>query len=472
MDSRNNSGSVTGLARGREAGRIGVVLPYWDFWETSVPWDFRADREALLAEAVDIASRVGVVAFAALLSDEQTATALRPAIQDLDALVIVSTMAAPSATTMALVAGVTNVPILVWALSQLPHLAEGFSHTDITTAGSPVGTPMVTSALARAQMRFDVVATSIREPEAAVMAIRSVVTAGRIARGPLLVIGSPIPGYTTVVPPTESDFPINEVAVPAEVFANSAHSSSTEQVQLRIAEIREQFDVQSHVSELSIQRAAQAEVALREIVQKTGAVAGTINCHETALRGNPDFGIAPCLALGRLTTDGVPFTCTGDVLTAVAMFTLQSLGYPTLYHEVEAIDFENDEVVLANSGEHDLGLCPHRATLVPNHWYSHDAIVGPCALYSIPAGPASLVAFVMAPGPRFIVAEGRFTGHSYLETGVPNAGFRFQGKQVQDAWAQWAKAGVTHHSAATNAHVADAIHRVASHLNADVVQVS
>lgn len=467
MDSRNNSEETRGAV-----GRIAVVLPYWDFWETAVPWDFRADREALLAEAVEIAGRAGDVAVAALLPDEQAALALRPQVQDLDAIVVVSTMAVPSATTMALVAGATHVPVLVWALSRLPQLAEGFSHTDITTAGSPVGTPMVTSALARAQVRFDVVATSTQAPEAAVAAIRCVVTAGRIARGPLLVIGKPIAGYTTVVPPADRDFPINEVAVPAEVFADAARSANDEHVQVRVSEIREQFDVESAVTALSLQRAAQAEVALRELVQQTGAVAGAINCHEAALRGNPDFGIAPCLALGRLTTEGVPFTCTGDVLTALAMFTVQSLGYPTLYHEVEAIDFENDEVVLANSGEHDLGLCSHRATLLPNHWYSHDPIVGPCALYSIPAGPASLVAFVMAPQPRFVVAEGVFTGHAFPQTGVPNAGFRFRDRPVAEAWADWARSGVTHHSAATNAHLAADIRIIAHLLDAQFVQVS
>ena len=480
MDPSRNSDRVLGSAGPRERGRIAVVLPYWDFWETAVPWDFRADRESLLAEAVAIAGRFSSVEVAAVLPNEQAAIALRSEVRDLDAIVIVSTMAVPSATTMAvpsattmaLLAEAENVPVLVWALSQTPRLADGFSHTDITTAGSTVGTPMITSALARARRRFDVVATSTEEPEAAVTAIRRVMAAGRIARGPILVVGKPISGYSTVIPPADSDFPINYVALPVKEFAEAAHSSNDDQVRLRVAEIREQFDVQPTVTALAIRRAAQAEVALRQIVQQAGAVAGTINCHEESLRGNPEFGIAPCLALGRLTTEGVPFTCTGDVLTALAMLTVQSLGYPTLYHEREAIDFENDEVVLANSGEHDLGLCPNRADLFPNTWYAHDAIVGPCALDSIPAGPASLVAFVMAPQPRFVVAQGSFTGHEFPQTGVPNAGFRFNGRHVAQAWADWARSGVTHHSAATNVHLAEDIRAIANLLGAEFVQVS
>jgi len=128
MDSRNISEDAGAHAAGREPGRMAVVLPYWDFWETAVPWDFRADREALLAEAVEIASRAGTVAIAAVLPDERTAVALRSKLHDIDAVVVVSTMAVPSATTMALLADLEHTPVLVWALSRMPELAQGFSH--------------------------------------------------------------------------------------------------------------------------------------------------------------------------------------------------------------------------------------------------------------------------------------------------------------------------------------------------------
>jgi len=41
---------------------------------------------------------------------------------------------------------------------------------------------------------------------------------------------------------------------------------------------------------------------------------------------------------------GKPFTCTGDILTAVAMLTTKRLGAAALYHEIEAIDYESGEV--------------------------------------------------------------------------------------------------------------------------------
>ena len=470
MDSGNNS-ALSASDRTRD-GRVAVLMPYWRFWETSVPWDLRADREDLLAEATSVIEDVCSVEVSAMLMEDESVPSVLEALRDVDAIVLLATMAAPSATSMAVLNAVPETPIMVWALSRSADLSPNFSHTEITTAGSPVGAPMVTSALARAGRRFDVVATSISAPEAAKNAIRCAVTAGRLLRGPFLRVGDPIVGYTTVVPPTGSMSLLPSVAASSSELAElSAHAPANE-VAVTVSEIRNQFDVDPNVSELSLERAARAEVGLRSMVQQTGAIAGTINCHEAALRGNPAFGVAPCLALGRLTTMGIPFTCTGDILTAFAMAAVRSLGYPTLYQEIEAFDFEGNEVVLANSGEHDLGLCGDRPSLVPSNWYLHDSVVGPCARYSVPEGPGSLVAFVMTPEPRFVVAEGAFTGHSFNATGVPNAGFRFGGARVQDAWADWARAGVTHHSVATNAHVGQELQRVARLIGTHFIQVS
>ena len=203
-----------------------------------------------------------------------------------------------------------------------------------------------------------------------------------------------------------------------------------------------------------------------------GADAGVINCHVPELRLDPGAGVAPCLALGRLTSRGVPFTCSGDVVTSVAMLAVRALGHPTLYHEIEAVDFVSDEVLLANTGEHDLGLCSGRPRLGANLWYESDPVTGPCASFGVDAGPASLVALTLTPaGPRWVVADGAFTGRDAPLTGTPHAGFRFASGHVERAWPRWAAAAVTHHSVATNARLSEDIQLVSMHLGAEAVLI-
>ena len=214
------------------------------------------------------------------------------------------------------------------------------------------------------------------------------------------------------------------------------------------------------------------EAALSGLILETGATAGALNCHVPELRFSSDIGVAPCLALGRLTTAGIPWTCSGDVVTAIAMLTVQSLGLPTLYHEIEAVDYEIDEVVLANTGEHDLRLCgPSRPILARDSWFTGDLLPSTCALFTIPPSAASLVGFAPLDGLRWIVADGQFTGSSYPRTGTPNAGFRFGSGHVSDAWPRWLQSGVVHHSAATNVHLGDAVSRIAFHLGGHVILV-
>lgn len=455
-------------------GRIMVVHPYWDFWESSVAWDLRADRLEFLREATAVLERHAEVVSSILVASPSDSSLAVADHSSVDAVVMVTSMAVPSATGMAVLDLLPGVPVVIWAASRTQGLEQDFSHSDITTVGSTVGAPMLASALARQGRFFDVVASTLQEPGGLGTAVSSAIAAGRVRQARLLRIGEPVSGYTTVVPPESgwTGFGPEVIDLSPASFAELAQQIEPDTVRLVLDEIEATMLVTSAVDRVGLERAAAAEVALRSAVRDLNCSGGALNCHVPALRSNPAFGIAPCLALGRLTSDGYPFTCTGDILTAVAMLAVQAFDLPTLYHEVEALDYEQNEAILANTGESDQRLCKDsRPEIVPNVWFEHDAINAPCPRYTIPPGPASLVGFVFAPEPRFVVAEGEFTGRSSPRTGTPHAGFRFSSGPIGQAWARWANAGVLHHSAATNQHVADRIAGLASHLGADFVRV-
>lgn len=451
-----------------------VVHPYWDFWESSVVDDLRADRRALLQQAIAVLSPWAEVRDAGLVSNPDEAAVAADVVGPADAVVVVCSMAVPSATGMAFLDRVPGLPVLLWALSRQDTIDASFSHGRITTDGAPVGTPMLASALARQGRRFRVVCSSIEDSTGIEAEVTSAAAAGRLARARILVVGEPIPGYTSVVPERSDSAPFApaQFDVPAVEFAKRVADVDQDAVRRAHEQLSQEYSVADDVDPVGMRRALATQVVLRSLVDQHGCIAGALNCHAPGLRPSADFGIAPCLALGRLTSEGVPFTCTGDLLTAVAMAAVQSLGLPTLYHEIEAIDYVTDEVVLSNSGEFDRRLCPTPTVpLVRNVWYEQDSINAPCATFTIPAGPATLVGFAHAPDARFIVAEGSFTGRSYPQTGMPNAGFRFDSGNVASAWPRWAAAGSLHHSAATNARIGERIQAVADHLGIACIHV-
>lgn len=448
---------------------IALIHPYWDFWASAVPGDLLADKNRLLEEATAVLANDFEIVASVLLSNPLEGAAVAETCANLDAIVVISSMAVPPATGMAVLEGLSKVPIVIWTVCANESLPDDFSHSDITTDGATVGTPMLGSALSRIDRPFDLVVSTVTEAGNIRAAVRRAAAAGRTRRAHIVRIGKPIPGFTTVEAPSGalSGFGPTMVEVAPVELAQRMSSISLERADEILDQIKEEFNIADNVDQIALLRAARTEASLRDIVAENNAFAGALNCHVSSLRPDPAFGIAPCLALGRMTSDGIPWTCTGDILTSVAMLVVQSLGHPSLYHEIEALDNIRNEAILANSGEHDIRLRGKKdPDLVPNVWYEHDPLTAPCARFSLPAGPASLVAFVYAPEPRFVVAEGVFTGGEMPKTGTPNAGFRFASGEVREAWARWAQAGVLHHSVATNAHIADDVKIVAHHLGA------
>jgi len=241
--------------------------------------------------------------------------------------------------------------------------------------------------------------------------------------------------------------------------------------------LRSCFVVDGNVKDEEMERSARATVALRVLAGRHSLDGGAFNCHVPQVRHSAAVGIAPCLALGESTAAGVPWTCSGDVATAVAMTAVKLLGLPALYHELEAMDAESGELVIANTGEHDAGFTDGPVEVRPNPWFSETSPRSLCAVMSPAAGPASLVAFTQvhsaggSPQFRFVVATGRFTGRAFPGTGTPNAGFTYASSPAPEAWSRWCLTGANHHSAATPSHVAQVLERTSLHLGCGFVAV-
>jgi L-arabinose isomerase len=401
-----------------------------------------------------------------------------------DAVLVLQTMAAPSAYVLALLDAVPSAGVVVWALHETGLVGNDFDHGSITTMGATVGAPMVTNVLARTGRPFELVLGRLSDTDtvqAVSESLRIAATAAGLRRARIGRIGAPIPGYLHVdVPDRElrTATGMTPVAVdPDEVVQRYREVDAGRLVELE-SEVRAGWDLDPDVEEgESLGRSLRAALALEAVVHEHRLDAAAFNCHVPQFRFGEEIGIAPCWGLGRLTTLGVPLTCTGDILTAVAMLTTKRLGGAALYHEIEAIDYQTGEVVIANSGEHDLAwLAPgERPRLRRNGWFcGTDRRCGVCAVIEPAPGPATLVGFTPHPeargGFRYVVARGTLTGRRFPVTGTANGAFRFDG-EVEEAWVRWASSGVNHHSSATPGDLSGAVERVARHLGLEAVVV-
>ena len=405
--------------------------PYWSFWEASVPYDLRADRDEFAAA---VRARL----------DVEWVTA-----EQAECVLVLQTMATPPAWTLA---ELPRLPLVVWAAHRRRTVPEHFDHGGITAEGATVGTPMLTSVLVRDHRPFELIVGLIDDAptlSAVGDALRGAAAATRVAAARVGRIGPVQDGYACVDTPDESlreRIGIEVVRLEAAEMRDAYERVGADELRAVEAETAARYDVRAHGEGLA--RSLRAACAIERLVREHRLDAAALNCHVPEIRFGP-VGIAPCFGLGRSTSAGVPWTCTGDVLTAVAMLIGNALGAASQYHELESYDYDRDEFVVASSGEHDLRLAPGATpALIENAWFRTDPCVGACACFSAPAGPASLLALAdLGEDYRLIAAAGEFTGRAYPDTGTANAGFRFRGGLA--GWRRWCELGASHHSSAS-----------------------
>ena len=409
------------------------------------------------------------------LEAEQAAAGLGP----LDVVVVHSAIAVPPRTVTAFIEALKPSPVVVVfaANSARFSVTDDIDHGDITRHGATVGAPMVVSLLRRAGSEPLVVLGRL-DDEVTLgrlrAAVRTAGAAARLRRARVGVIGGPLPGYDHVV--TDSERLRERLGVtlvpiaPAEVTA-AYEAVAPERLEPLYAELSDRFRLGEGACGESLERTLRAAVAIEDLCVAHRLDGGAMNCHVNGIRLGEPIGIAPCYGIGRMTSRGVPFTCVGDVLTAVAMVAVGALGQPTLYHELEALDYQSGEFVVANSGEHDdrFWPAPVRLTLRRNDWFPVEG--GRCSLCVegvLAPGKATLVNLTedRHGGYYFVTAGGEISGRGFPGSGTTNGGFRFLAPDAVTAWEAWAAAGPGHHSCLTTGHISGDVAEMARRLGA------
>ena len=450
--------------------RIGLIHPYWSFWESAVEGDFAQDRRDLAAIAERTLAQAAEIAWSITVAPGDDVDAVTGALDSqVQAIVVVSTMAASPSAILATLAAFPRTPIVLWATHLGLAVDADLSHSGITLRGGTVGTPMIAADLTRSGHPFDVVTSEITDVDRITPAIRRATAAGAVRRSRLGIIGDPIPGYEWARIPHDrlAALGVEVVTEEPEALASRVRSSPADPAAL------EGFTVDAAVTDTDLDLALRYTSALESLVWDERLSAGTLNCHVAALRLNPEFGAAPCFALGRSTSRGIPWTCTGDVATSLAMLLVSSLGAPTLYHEIEALDEVTGEAVLANSGEHDSRFSSNDERLViVNPWFEASPATA-SALYCLAPGPASLVGVASGSDGALtvVVATGHFTDRRSPKSGTVNAAFVFESGPIAEAWSRWSATGVGHHSCATDRHVARDLEVMCRHLGLGFIEV-
>jgi L-arabinose isomerase len=247
--------------------------------------------------------------------------------------------------------------------------------------------------------------------------------------------------------------------------------ASEQDVQAKISEFEEKFDVVADCEKYEIERAARTSVALDKLVAAHRL--GSMAYYYEGCDGNEYENIATSVIAGNtlLTGKNIPVAGECEVKNAQAMKIMSEFGAGGSFSEFYAMDFNDDVILLGHDGPAHFAIAEGSVKLVPLPVYHGKPGKGLSIQMTVKHGPVTILSVCEnQEGIYFLVSEGESVPGAVLQIGNTNSRYRFPcgARKFIEAWS---KAGPSHHCAVGIGHLADKIEKLAFLLNIPVVKV-
>ena len=245
-----------------------------------------------------------------------------------------------------------------------------------------------------------------------------------------------------------------------------------EQVDARVAEFRELFDVQPDCEQRELERAARTSVALDRLVAERNLGSLAYYYKGTGVPENEDVMSSIILGNSLLTARGIPVAGEYEVKNVQAMKILDTFGVGGSFTEYlrDGLRPRRDPDGARRARPH--GDCRGKIKVRPLGVYHGKVGSGLSVEMSVKHGPVTLLSVVeRGDGPlSLLVAEGESVPGPILEIGNTNSRYRFGlgARQFVNAWNSHAPA---HHCAVGVGHIADRIVTLGKLLRIEVNRV-
>lgn len=427
--------------------RAGLLVPYVPFYEGIVP--LREEKRAFAADLQRTLSKSSEVLSPGLVETEDEAREAARLFREreADAVIVAPALAAFGGMAWAALES-CECPVLLWCVQPAEKIPDDWDMRQLIRNSGGLAVQAIANTLARAGRKFDVVFS--RTPERVSSFLRAAAVSKDLKKARFGRIGTVFPWMTDIA----LDAPRWPGAEIREVAANALHGcylrQGEDEVAARVAGMRARHAILD-ITDNELERSARLWLTLDEIVHEHGLDGGAFNCHgENCLR-NHSIGVTACYAVSAQTSEGRPFSCTGDLPTAIAMWMLNQLAGSVIYGELDLVDADANCVLLANGGE---GLC-EGASIAGNENFVGVHGRGASLRFTPFTGPATLASFTpldCSGRYRIIATEGEMAPRELPGFGVFHSGFRFNGVRAPRAFELWCEAGAVHHIAIAPGH--------------------
>ena len=449
--------------------RVGAQGLFFDYY-SGMPPDLKESKHQWYQQVLDVIRENFDVIDGGLMCCVAAAreSASQLAEENIDVLLLIPMMAAKADVGMESVR-TAGAALVIWNTHESVSLPPGYDAAALVSHSGNVGTLALTNALLREGKRFLLTTGHWQDVSARAQVtqqLHSAALATSLSRLRLGMIGEPFEGMLDVRLDDDvlahnglnstSTIP---VAVLQKTFAEVPDNVLLEEM----ACMKKSFSCERLTSD-SLHASARLALALESVVKSNQLDGGAVNCHSAGWREDPRLGVLGCYAVSRLTAQGIPFACTGDLCTGLAMVIAKRLSGTAFYCEVDLLDYATGQALLSNSGEMDWSYSAvEREELVPHSFYSTANGVSAVVNGTLKHGPATLLALTPLPGRRIrlIAALGQVLDRKAEALEISNCLFRFDRTPLHRAFSDWCRAGANHHAVLMQGHHAETLQQIA-----------
>src|SRR3984893_16921742 len=244
------------------------------------------------------------------------------------------------------------------------------------------------------------------------------------------------------------------------------------EIEKRVADFRESFDVQPDCPAEELDCAARTSVALDRLVEihKLGSLAyyyrGTGNAE------NEDAISSIILGTSLLTARGVPVAGEYEIKNAQAMKIMDCFGAGGSFTEYYAADFTDDVVLMGHDGPSHSAIAQRNFKFSLLTAYHGKVGRGLSVEMSVKHGPVTLLSVVQTVDGnlKLLMAEGESVAGPILEIGNTNSRYRFS-LGARDFMNEWNAHGPAHHCAVGVGHIAGKLKKLGALTGIECIQV-
>ena len=247
---------------------------------------------------------------------------------------------------------------------------------------------------------------------------------------------------------------------------------SQAEIEARVADFRDRFDVQPDCPQEELERAARTSVALDRLVEihKLGSLAyyyqGTGNAE------NEDVITSIILGTSLLTARGIPVAGEYEIKNAQAMKIMESFGAGGSFTEYYAADFADDILLMGHDGPGHIAIAQGKTKVRPLQVYHGKVGRGLSVEMSVKRGPVTLLSVIQTVDGKLklLMAEGESVAGPILEIGNTNSRYRFS-IGARNFMNEWNVHGPAHHCAVGVGHIASKLKKFGALTGIECVQV-